>query len=55
MAMCTLLQHHLLVPLQHYQDDHHCVEPSYSVAQAWTLIKQFYGLLGPKLATPGGE
>ena len=30
-------------------------EPSYSVAQAWTLIKQFYGLLGPKLATPGCE
>ena len=26
-----------------------------SVAQAWTLIKQFYGLLGPKLATLGGE
>ena len=21
--------------------------------QAWTLIKRFYGLLGPKLATPG--
>ena len=41
MAMCTLLQHHLLVPVQHYQDDHHCVEPSYSVAQAWTLIKHF--------------
>ena len=55
MAMCALLQHHLLVPVQHYQDDHHCVEPSYSVAQAWTLIKQFYGLLGPKLATPGAE
>ena len=55
MAMCALLQHHLLVPVQHYQDDHHCVEPSFSVAQAWTLIKQFYGLLGPKLATPGGE
>ena len=55
MAMCALLQHHLLVPVQHYQDDHHCVEPSYSVAQVWTLIKQFYGLLGPKLATPGGE
>ena len=44
-----------LVPVQHYQDDHHCVEPSYSVAQAWTLIKHFYGLLGPKLATPGGD
>ena len=55
MAMCALLQHHLLVPVQHYQDDHHCVEPSHSVAQAWTLIKQFYGLLGPKLATPGGD
>ena len=55
MAMCALLQHHLLVRVQHYQDDHHCVEPSYSVAQAWTLMKQFYGLLGPKLATPGGE
>ena len=55
MAMCALLQHHLLVPVQHYQDDHHCVEPSYSVAQAWTLIKRFYGLLGPKLATPGGD
>ena len=53
--MCALLQHHLLVPVQHYQDDHHCVEPSYSVAQAWTLIKHFYGLLGPKLATPGGD
>ena len=53
MAICALLQHHLLVPVQHYQDDHHCVEPSYSVAQAWTLIKRFYGLLGPKLATPG--
>ena len=52
MAICALLQHHLLVPVQHYQDDHHCVEPSYSVAQAWTLIKHFYGLLGPKLATP---
>ena len=38
--------------MQHYQDDHHCVEPSYSVAQAWTLIKRFYGL---KLATPGGD
>ena len=25
MAMCALLQHHLLVPVQHYQDDHHCV------------------------------
>ena len=49
------LQHHLLVPVQHYQDDHYCVEPSYSVAQAWTLIKRFYGLLGPKLATPGGD
>ena len=34
MAMCALLQHHLLVPVQHYQDDHHCVEPSYSVAQS---------------------
>ena len=55
MAMCALLQHHLLVPVQHYQDDHHCVEPSHSVAQAWTLIKRFYGLLGPKLATPGGD
>ena len=55
MAMCALLQHRLLVPVQHYQDDHHCVEPSYSVAQAWTLIKHFYGLLGPKLATPGGD
>ena len=55
MAMCALLQHHLLVPVQHYQDDHHCVEPSYSVAQAWMLIKQFYGLLGPKLASPGGD
>ena len=22
--MCALLQHHLLVPVQHYQDDHHC-------------------------------
>ena len=54
-AMCAHLQHHLLVTVQHYQDDHHCVEPSYSVAQAWTLIKQFYGLLGPKLATPGGD
>ena len=54
MAICALLQH-LLVPVQHYQDDHHCVEPSYSVAQAWTLIKRFYGLLGPKLATPGGD
>ena len=49
------MQHNLLVPVQHYQDDHHCVEPSYSVAQAWTLIKRFYGLLGPKLATPGGD
>ena len=55
MAICALLQHHLLVPVQHYQDDHHCVEPSYCVAQAWTLIKRFYGLLGPKLATPGGD
>ena len=55
MAMCALLQHHLLVPVQHYQDDHHCVEPSYSVAQAWTLIKHFYGLLGPKLATPSSD
>ena len=55
MAMCALLQHHLLVPVQHYQDDHHCVEPSYSVAQAWTFIKHFYDLLGPKLATPGGD
>ena len=55
MAICALLQHHLLVPVQHYQDDHHCVEPSNSVAQAWTLIKRFYGLLGPKLATPGGD
>ena len=55
MAMYALLQHHLLVPVQHYQDDHHCVEPSYSVAQAWTVIKQFYGLLGPKLASPGGD
>ena len=55
MAICALLQHHLLVPVQHYQDDHHCVEPSYSVAQAWTLIKRFYGLLVPKLATPGGD
>ena len=32
-----------------------CVHFCNSVAQAWTLIKQFYGLLGPKLATPGGE
>ena len=40
---------------RHYQDDHHCVELSYSVAQASTLIKRFYGLLGPKLATPGGD
>ena len=55
MAICALLQHHLLLPVQHYQDDHHCVEPSYSVAQAWTLIKRFYGLLGPKLATRGGD
>ena len=55
MAICALLQHHLLVPVQHYQDDHHCVELSYSVAQAWTLIKRFYGLLGPMLATPGGD
>ena len=55
MAICALLQHHLLVLVQHYQDDHHCVEPSYSVAQAWTLIKRFYGLLGPKLATPGHD
>ena len=55
MAICALLQHHLLVPVQHNQDDHHCVEPSYSVAQAWTLIKRFYGLLCPKLATPGGD
>ena len=55
LAMCALLQHHLLVPVQHYQDDHHCVEPSNSVTQAWTLIKQFYGLLGPKLASPGGD
>ena len=55
MAICALLQHPLLVLVQHYQDDHHCVEPSYSVAQAWTLIKRFYGLLGPKLATPGGD
>ena len=55
MAICALLQHHLLIPVQHYQDDHHCVEPSYSVAQAWTLIKRFYGLLGPKLATPDGD
>ena len=55
MAICALLQHHLLVPVQHYQDDHHCVEPSYSVAQASTLIKRSYGLLGPKLATPGGD
>ena len=29
--------------------------PSYSVAQAWTLIKRFCGLIGPKLATPGGD
>ena len=55
MAICALLQHHLLVPVHHYQDDHHCVEPSCSVAQAWTLIRRFYGLLGPKLATPGGD
>ena len=55
MAMCALLQHHLLVPVQHYLDDHHCVEPSYSVPQAWTLIKHLHGLLGPKLATPGGD
>ena len=55
MAICALLQHHLLVPVQHYQDDHHCVEPPYSVAQAWTLIRRFYGLFGPKLATPGGD
>ena len=56
MAMCALLQHNLLVLVQqHYQDDHHCVEPAYSVAQAWMLIKQFYGLLGPKLASPGGD
>ena len=55
MAICALLQHHLLVPVQHYQDNHHCVEPSYIVAQAWTLIKRFYGLLGPKLATPGSD
>ena len=55
MAICALLQHHLLVPVQHYQDDHHCVEPSYSVAQAWMLIRRFYGLLRPKLATPGGD
>ena len=55
MAMCATFATSLLVPVQHYQDDHHCVEPSFSVAQAWTLIKQFYGLLGPKLATPGGE
>ena len=55
MAICALLQHHLLVLFQHYQDGHHCVEPSYSVAQAWTLIKRFYGLLGPDLATPGGD
>ena len=54
MAVCALLQHHLLVPVQHCQDDHHCVEPSYSVAQAWTLVRRFYCLLGPKLATPGG-
>ena len=33
MAICALWQHHLLVPVQHYEDDHHCVEPSYSVAQ----------------------
>ena len=26
MAICAILQHHLLVPVQHYQDDHHCVE-----------------------------
>ena len=55
MAICALMQHHLLVPVQYYQDDRHCVEPSYNVAQAWTLIKRFYGLLGPKLATPGGD
>ena len=55
MAMCALLPHHLLLPVQHYQDDHHCVEPSYSVAQDWTLIKHFNDLLGPKLATPGGD
>ena len=41
MAICALSQHLSLVPVQHYQDDHHCVEPSYSVAQAWTLIKAF--------------
>ena len=41
MAMCALLQHHLLASVQHYQDDHHCLEPSYSVAQAWTLINIF--------------
>ena len=38
--VCTFAQH-LLVPVQHYQDDHHCVKPSCSVAQAWTLIKHF--------------
>ena len=48
-------QHHLLVPVQHCQNDYHCVEPYYSVAQAWTFIKHFNYLLGPKLATPGGD
>ena len=35
-------------------DDHHHVEPKASVAQAWVLLKDFYALLGPRLATPGG-
>ena len=52
--VCTVAQH-LLVHVQHYQNDHHCVEPSCCVAQDWTLIKHFYDLLGPKLATPGGD
>ena len=33
-AMCALLQHRLLVPVQNYRDDHRCVEPDCSVAQA---------------------
>ena len=27
----------------------------WSLLTVWTLIKRFYGLLGPKLATPGGD
>ncbi|CAK0829616.1 unnamed protein product, partial [Prorocentrum cordatum] len=53
-AVRALLQHHLLIPAQHYQDDHHCVEPGYSAAQARFLSKLFHEMVGPELAEPGG-